>query len=339
MVYFREAMLDRALPADHTGRDTLRHFLFALLLSSDAVLVLLHGAGVGGSLVSGAFLIGTTAMVLCLGNASRFLLNQLDVLFALLVLSVAVGFTLGLHAVGTKEIALFLLTLASYPVGRLIPRGAMGPIFAWTILAIVGIGSIATALALVARWGDQMSKPAVFGFHHASNVFMAAMGFVLIWFASGPLTAHRTRMICAAFAVPLFVFSVAMVRFALVALAVSIYTAARSARPPHRRYVYAIFAMVIATSVAGTLTRYETWATLGNYIISNAHSSETGPWKPRSECGVIVNDSIGVRAVVWRDAVNAIPSAGLFGRGLNRIRGRFLLQGDVAAQHRSTGLR
>ncbi|MBR1190070.1 O-antigen ligase family protein [Bradyrhizobium sp. AUGA SZCCT0160] len=110
-----------------------------------------------------------------------------------------------------------------------------------------------------------------------------------------------------------------MVRFALVALAVSIYTAARSARPLHRRYVYAIFAMVIATSVAGTLTRYETWATLGKYIISNAHSSETVPWTPRSECGVIVNDSIGVRAVIWRDAVVAIPSAGLFGRGLNRF--------------------
>ncbi|MBR1190069.1 hypothetical protein [Bradyrhizobium sp. AUGA SZCCT0160] len=209
MLYVRQAMVDHALPADRTGCNTLRHFLFALLISSDAVLVLLHGAGVGSSLVSGTFLIGTTAMVLCLGSASRFLLNQLDVLFALLVLSAAVGFALGLHAGGTKEIALFLLTFASYPVGRLIPRGAMGPIFAWTILAIVGVGSIATALALAAQWGDQMSKPVVFGFHHASIVFMVALGFGLIWFASGPLNAHRTRIICATFAVPLFVFSVA----------------------------------------------------------------------------------------------------------------------------------
>jgi O-antigen ligase len=109
-----------------------------------------------------------------------------------------------------------------------------------------------------------------------------------------------------------------MVRFVFVSLIASLYVAAR--KSADRRPVYAIIIMVTLATSAGLLARYQTWVTLGNTIISEAKSAEMPASNPNKQCGVVINNSLGVRSVLMADAIKAIPAAGFFGLGLGNYK-------------------
>ncbi|KRQ89429.1 hypothetical protein CQ10_37795 [Bradyrhizobium valentinum] len=260
--------------------------------------MLLRGAGLGSSMVTGLFLAGSTAVLFAFSNWRRFLFNELDALFVLLAASAAISFALHGRSATAQDTELLLLSLATYPAGRLLQKGDFGRSFVWTTSIIVAVGMLATVYALVTQWGDYLSKPVVFGYGHAATVFLLSLGFALIAIAAQLPDIRRARIVCAIFALPTFVFSVSLVRFIFVALMASLYVAARKAPASHRRSILTLMMMVALATSAGILVRYDTWEILGKYIISDAVSAEEPVWTPEVRCGVTINNSIGVRTVL-----------------------------------------
>jgi O-antigen ligase len=274
------------------------HSLIAIIVSTGGLLILLNGAmGTNGNHVLTAALTFLPAVALfALGKFRNFTLNVIDVLFLTFVGCVG----LSILANGfppAKEALFFVATLFSYPACRFITLGESRWLFVLVVGAVVAAGATATAVALVSQW-DHLDHPAVFGFSHAATVFLSCAGFLLILYAS----AKADWKVVLWLACPVAIFAASMVRFVFVAIVASLMVAAVTS--PYRKRVLGMVAMVCISAAIGLAAHYEATG----FQLRNVTRTTL-------ECGEN-NNSLTIRRILFRDAIAAMPTAGVSGHGL-----------------------
>jgi O-antigen ligase len=300
---------------------------FAVLVSSSALMIL--GAWATGSasnpVLTAALLAGAPAVMIAGGRFSEFRIGLVDILFGLFVAAALISTAInGLPP--AREAGLFALSLLAYPAGRLVPMGTSFRPFLIVTLLVVGIGTIAVGAALVGQWNDPHGRPIVFGFAHAATVFLTSLGFLML--AVVCLDDFRRPVLSAVAAVPaLVIFAASQVRFTFVAIAGSLWMAFLVSGPGRRRGTAAVLGLVIASVVIGLAVRPHTSGTFLKYIISAAAAAERPQNPVAGECGELDN-SVAIRKTLLRQAVQALPSAGLFGHGLSSMAQRSCFKMD-----------
>jgi len=114
------------------------------------------------------------------------------------------------------------------------------------------------------------------------------------------------------------IFAAAMVRFTFIALAGSLFVATIMTESGKRWHVAAVgFAMFLAV-IVGLSARYNTAKLYAAYVVEQTAETRAGSSEMPS-CGLTVNtrNSIAIRQALARDAIFLIPTAGLFGTGLD----------------------
>lgn len=292
---------------------------FATLVSSGSVLILLNGA-IGSSGVPAltvAVIGGSVVALFLLGRFRAFEINLVDILFAAFA-AVAI-FSLIRIPPSPRDAALFLLALAAYPAGRLIPTDSKLGLFHRITGLVALLGTVATFFALGAQWNDPHGKPIVFGFAHAATVFTMSFGFLVLAVACyGDL--RRIRLILAILVPPLVIFAASQVRFIFVALALALVAAFFVSPSDRRRPIAMILGAAIISVLIGLAVRPQTSGIFLNYIFSPARAGDTVPGRPPNpvagECGELDN-SVAIRKSLLKEAVKAVPGAGIFGGGLS----------------------
>jgi O-antigen ligase len=298
-----------------------RSCLLAIVTSTGSIFILLYGLGIGSPPVTAAVLIGSIAALLMVGDRSRFLVTEIDALFLAFLTCIAISLAINGWPDSQKDTVLLALSLAAYPAGRTIPRGEIGLSFILVGAAIVTTGLAVTTYALAEQWSPLLDRPAVFGYSSAAALFVSSLGFLLIALASGPwLNNIRTKIVCAALCVPVFVFGFSLVRFKFMAIALALAAVAASSGRDQRRRIYAIIAAIVALMAAGLLTRDRvSQAVFGFPVFAAEQIRPPGVvhWTP--QCGVNANSSLAVRTVLMREAITTIPDAGWFGIGFTNF--------------------
>lgn len=285
------------------NKSPLSSALLGVLACSGTVMILLHGVGLG-PWSSAAVLIGPISVLIALG---RFRNTVWDSSFALFV--VWLGISTAVNGPGPlKEEALLILTLAAYPAARLSGVAGRGMFVVLGIVGCLGLSSIISALQ--AQWGDPHGKPLVFG------LFDAAPAQVFICFAlllMGMVANHLERrwlVIGYSIAGAAFVvLAASLVRFSFLALVcVLLCEAATSRRTRGKAIIAAI--MVLAALPVGYYTRIHTAERLTAAMADQVPNTA-------NPCGVNEYSSISMRQRLVKDAIVALPRAGLFGHGLS----------------------
>lgn len=305
-----------------------RSFLLAVVTSAGSILVLLYGLGIGSQVVTGAVLAGSISALLMIGDRSRFIVTEIDVLFVAFLLCIAISLAINGWPDSPKDMALLVVSLAAYPAGRTMPRGKIGVAFVGFSAVVVVAGGAVTARALIEQWNEPyVNRPEVFGYYHAASVFLFSLGFILIALTSGPwLTGIRTKIACAVCIVPAFIFGLSLVRFGFAAIATALAAVAATSGLADRRRVYAVIAVTVLAGAAGFLTRSRnlieivgTYPALAAAPITTGVASVTPAENGRVRCGVDIDSSIAIRTVLLKDAVGKIRDAGWFGIGFTNF--------------------
>lgn len=322
--------------------------LLGILVCSGAIMILLHGIGLG-SWSSAAVLICPLVGLVAVGHFRNTIWDSVFLLFVLWL-----GISTVVNGPGPlKEEILFILTLAAYPAARL--SGTTGrPFFA--VLGLVGfLGLVCIVVALRDQWSDLHGKPLVFG------TFDAAPAQISVCFAlllAGLVASHLNRLwlvigyICAG--VVFAILAASLLRFSFVALLCTLACEAAISRRTRTKALVAI--LVVSTSwAAGYYTRVATAERLAVAISASPPAEvgspaqvgppaqvgapgELGPRGdvgPRGEvspqaevvpkaeagpapCGDLKQyNSVLTRKKLISDVASAIPRAGIFGHGLS----------------------
>lgn len=290
------------------------HVAFAVQVSAGALLILLAGATGQPSnpALTAALLAGAPIVMIASGSRARLRMAASDALFALflcaMMISIAVN---GMPPL--RDAVLFALSLLAYPAGRFAPVGTPIRPFLIATAAIVVVGTMIVGWALVEQWNAPHGRPIVFGLAHTQTVFLTSLGFIL--FAIICMDDVRRPVTAALVTAPaLIIFAASQVRFTFVAivgaLSVGLLVSGR------RRTVLAVIGIVVTCVVVGLAARPHTSGIFLQYIVSPARAAERPQNPPAGECGELDN-SVAIRKTLLRHAVQALPSAGLFGHGIS----------------------
>jgi hypothetical protein len=297
----------------------------AVLISYNACLILGFGffGSQGNSIVTGSLLFGLPLLLFLFSHRKITRIQPPDFIFAGLLTAAALSFLLNPHETNsTKEHLLLLAALAGYIACRpvlaedvAVARSAFERVTA----AIVLVGAVFTAAEIFDQWDGPPGKPFVFGFNAAGTYFMASLGFLVIALVTVDKPSRkRTALVCALIFLPTAIFAAAMVRFAFIALAGSLFVAMILAERGKRWHVAAV-AFTIFLAVAGGLgARYNAARTYASYILEQ--TVEIGPGAigmPSCNLAVNMRNSIAIREALAKDAIYLIPTAGLVGTGLD----------------------
>ncbi|MDE2380356.1 hypothetical protein, partial [Bradyrhizobium sp.] len=216
-----------------------------------------------------------------------------------------------------KETLLFAISLAAYPAGRLYPSGSVGPSFIWTTATVVVVGSIITLIALF-RWYDPNGKPLVFGeFGAAPPQFTISLALLLFALASVRLTTRQVLGVAALIIAPVGVFAAAMVRFAFVAMTLALGIGGIVAAPQTVRRNVAILIVTLAAAVVGGLLMRST--TTARFVGLEIDALKPLPTLTSCAADDFGKNTITIRRHLFREAIGLLPTAGLFGIGLDRF--------------------
>lgn len=145
----------------------------ALLISSVPLTILVAGmlGNASNPVITAALLFGPIVGLLGSSQWSNFRLNEVDVFFcAFLATAIASIVVNGLPP--PKTLVIFAFSLVAYPACRFGTASREQRSFLWITAAIVLVGTIASAFALIGQWTDPHGKPLIFGlFDHAGAVF------------------------------------------------------------------------------------------------------------------------------------------------------------------------
>lgn len=286
---------------------------FTVQVSAGALMILL--AGVTGQpsnpVMTAALLAGPPIVMMAGGSRANLRMAAGDVVFALLLCAVAISTAIN-GMPPSRDAVLFALSLLAYPAGRFAPIGTPMRPFLIATAAIVAIGTMIVGWALVEQWNAPHGRPIVFGLAHTQTVFLTLLGFILFAIICRE-DIRRPVTAALATAPALIIFAASQVRFTFVAiigaLSVGWLVSAR------RRTVLAVVGVVVACVVVGLAARPHTSGIFLQYIVSPAKAAERPQNPPAGECGELDN-SVAIRKTLLRHAVQALPSAGLFGHGI-----------------------
>ena len=321
--------------------------LLGILVCSGAIMILLHGIGLG-SWSSAAVLICPLVGLVAVGHFRNTIWDSVFLLFVLWL-----GISTVVNGPGPlKEEILFILTLSAYPAARL--SGTTGrPFFA--VLGLVGFLGLDAS-----SWRSEINGAISTGNHWSSALLMPLrprfpFALLFCWLVSSP---HLNRLwlvigyICAG--VVFAILAASLLRFSFVALLCTLACEAAISRRTRTKALVAI--LVVSTSwAAGYYTRVATAERLAVAISASPPAEvgspaqvgppaqvgapgELGPRGdvgPRSEvspqaevvpqaeagpapCGDLKQyNSVLTRKKLISDVASAIPRAGIFGHGLS----------------------
>lgn len=286
----------------------------AAQVSAGALMILLAGATGQSSnpALTAALLAGAPIIMIVSGSYANLRIAAGDVLFGLLLCAVAISTAIN-GMPPSRDAALFALSLLAYPAGRFAPIGTPMRPFLIATAAIVVIGTVIVCWALVVQWNAPHGRPIVFGLAHTQTVFLTSLGFILIAIICRD-DVRRPVIAALATAPALIIFAASQVRFTFLAIAgalsVGLLVSGR------RRTVLAVIGIVVACVGIGLVSRPHTSGVFLQYIVSPARAAERPQNPPAGECGELDN-SVAIRKTLLRHAVQALPSAGLFGHGIS----------------------
>ena len=343
-------------------RQTIFGAVFAAFISSHAALVLLFGfaGSLGNAVVTGLFLSLTTAVIWFLTFRNDFAVSALDYLFVGLVAVILCSVLSNGLTAEPKEYVLLILTLSAYPACRFIrvgdlTRGRYGFDFIQAVLVL--IGTAATVAALVGQWDGFRSKPIILGFDGAAIYFLQSLSYlVLSVLIARQLTAFRALLFFFLLIVPMAIFAASMVRFVFAALVGTLVIAAYQGFWRRKNILIVVAAIVLGVSAgfasrSAHVLRYSTYAVGGDQIDStrtpqpenqvfrpqtDPTGAPTGTQATRSQtlapscstdANVNLQNSMAIRKVLLYDAAFMLPSAGLFGHGLDAFMRKSCLAG------------
>jgi hypothetical protein len=249
----------------------------ALLFSANGVLVLFFGLiGVAGnSLVTGGFLVASELIILLLSFRRSLVLSPVDYLFGAFLVCIAMSSALNGRSAGARDWALLAVSLFAYPACRLFPLAKFRTGFVWVSAAIVMVGAIVTAMALISQWDDVRNKPFVLGHDGAAVYFLGTLGFLVCALSTAKLTLRRSLVISVLLFLPAAIFAAAMVRFTFIAIMGGLCLAGIFSPVGRRRYI-ALIAVAITTGVfAGMFARMDASRVLINYAIQGIAAGRT----------------------------------------------------------------
>ncbi len=279
----------------------LQNAALALLVSANAVLILLYGvAGMTRHPVITAAVLVAPLIVLMRG----FRPLPTDYLFAAFLAVVLASVFVNGRTTSSREYALLAITLAAYPACRAIGNRFDHSYFVYITGAIVAAGTLLTAWAVVYDQSGEY-KPLVLGFREGPTVFLVSLCFLIFALVSINLSLRKWLIIGGLIAFSLFVFAAAMVRHPFIALCLALSTLALLLG--QRRQI-AIFIGVICLSISiGLASRPDMSGKLIGLVVQNALN-------PTVSCNS--NDTFAIRGILAKEALTMIPAVGFFGAGV-----------------------
>ncbi|QHO78264.1 hypothetical protein ACH79_42455 [Bradyrhizobium sp. CCBAU 051011] len=313
--------------------------VLASLLSANAIFVLIYSAAgvTGNSILTGGFFVVCEVCLLSIAYRRDIEMSSADWFFAAFLVSIIGSLIINGDTAPTKNWVILAVSLASYVCCRFVRSehlACLKTTYLWIASPIVAIGTVITAYFLILQWNDPHGKPLVFGFDAATN-FLGAFGFLLIALVTTPLTPRRRVVLTALLFLPVAIFAAAMVRFYFVAIVVALLLAAVLSSGRQRVYIAIIIATVLAGSTVGLLARFDTAKVLMTYAtqeteISTIQKTVASTQQKHNQTEMVekivlpscnldldLNNSVAIRKALLRDAFYIIPSAGLFGLGLD----------------------
>jgi hypothetical protein len=287
-------------------------------------------------------MVAVTASLFLFGTRRAFKIETSDIIFGIYVCCIATSFWINGWQ-DLKEIALLILTLAAYPACRLFAGDDVRPTFILVTSVVVIVGSLITATELAHQWDDIYGRPIILGLYAATVNFVISLGFLLIALACTELSRRQITVGCILVFVQTAVFAAAMVRFAFVAIIISLALAALAAPSKRRWPVVAILIALVAAIVTGQLARYESAVLTAGYAAKavraitgspavppwetnaviplpqnlEAKIPEAGPKPPSCAMQIDEHDTIAIRLALLADAGYVIRSSGPFGIGMD----------------------
>jgi O-antigen ligase len=280
----------------------------AALLSASSLLVVLYGAiGIkGNSIVTGLVFLLTLVTIFILTNR-QFRLLPADYLFGVFVGWIAVSFVANGQTCDSQDWALMGLSLAAYPACRLI-SGNIGSTFLYATGALVAVGAVGTAWALVFFLNTE-GRPVVFGFFGGAAVhFLISLGFLMLAFTTKTLTWRRTVTLSALIFLPTAIFAAAMVRFAFFAIVGSLVVVAIVTEARQRKHIATITLAFVVAAVAGLATRPEMTGKYSRYLIDAVTSEAATAPSAVAMSSATAAPSAVAKGVVAEPSATAAPS-------------------------------
>jgi O-antigen ligase/polysaccharide polymerase Wzy-like membrane protein len=335
-------------PQDDTMRQAMTGIAFAAYFATNSMVTLAHGlTGVGASFTA-ACIIGSTILLGICGWRRGSTLTGADLAFVCFILSSALSFIVSGFA-EFRDVGLFAVSAAAFLAARELPD--IGPSRAFVVVLglVLIVGAIATAEALIAQWGDPHGKPLVFGqFDHAPAQFAFLLGLIAIVTACSTLPLIPMLALIAG---PAAIFAASQVRLMFVAILLSLFVIGLIApRVSWRAGVVA--AVLVAALSAGWISRATVTTQFMQYAADALRSrgGRSGPQWSGAEAAVDrlsvragqirrpgvtqgcpqidTFNSIAIRKHLYAEALALLPSAGLFGIGLDRFRANSCLVVD-----------
>ncbi|MGY3494975.1 hypothetical protein [Bradyrhizobium sp. USDA 4502] len=285
--------------------------LLGWLLSAGSLAVIAHGLFQTGAKTTAFLIVAPLIAIVATSAWRRVAPNVCDVAFGFLAVWIAISLTINGLPDG-KEATLLALSLAAYPAARLASTSTTrinG--IAMVALSIATIGAIATIPALIEQWDDPHGKPFVFGeFDAAPLQFVITMSFGLFAAISRPLTVRRALLVSTLAAPLTIVFAASMVRFALLAMLMTLVINCIGAWK-QRVPLLLIATILMLSTLAGAAIRHSTAQTfLSRAATAIALSSD--------DCkSVDVDNSIAIRKELLKEGLQLLLGAGAVGIGLD----------------------
>jgi O-antigen ligase len=295
--------------------------ILALPLMHTPVLVLLYGlAGSGGNSVITASTSVIGLGLLAVIGWRRMSFALIDAIFVALVLAMLAALYLHPSTASRNEMIALALSLISYPAARCMTVKQInvysiryGIVFVAGLVVLVGTPLL--LLELVRQWDSVRGHVAVFGLDAAPTLFAQCLGFLLIAASTSKLNSQTTRWVCSALLIPTAIYAACMIRLTFVAMFAAILLAA--VLSDRRCRVLAIALTLVLAIGCGLAARAQMSMTFARFVLEET-AERTAEGRAPS-CGLAINDnnSIAIRKALFKDVVAMIPSAGLFGQGLD----------------------
>lgn len=291
-------------------------------MATGPIAVLAHGFLGLGPIFTGLVLFAPPFLLVVMAPWREIRPNLCDGLVAALAGCVVVSFVVN-GVSDAKELALLCATLAAYAAGRLAPardarRGAI--VIGASVLAVA---MPVTIVALVGQWSNPHGKPLVFGeFDAAATQFAILLGIVMIAAVTSdrlprPVFAGVSLLAVVAAAV----FAASMVRFALLALEVSLLAGSLLCEGAARRRGLILVALLAVAIGAGVVARSSIASVYGHHLLTATGIAVVAPGARMlapvdAGCPAVdLDNSIAIRKQLLADALRILPGAGPFGVG------------------------
>jgi cell division protein FtsW (lipid II flippase) len=296
-----------------TPRRAIDHpLLVGVILSTSAIIILANGIlrAKGVPALTATLLFLPTFVLICVGDFAEFSFGAFDALYVVFVACAAISTAINGF---TREAVLVGLCLLNYPAGRLIRLGSSYRSFMLVTGVVALVGLTVTTPALFEQWFE-IGRPFVFGFPHAQTVFLAQVGFLAI----AAVTVEPSRLAAIVTALSAAVYAASMIRFVFVAIVVALFFAMTK----NRRPVVVMIAAVCVAAAVGFAARYSSAKVFlvdrVGEVVAAPVAGPDGPVVLVDDC-MRENNSIKLRTRAISDAMAALPSSGLFGRGIGSL--------------------